>query len=45
MAVEKIEGDEFQRIMKGEEAQAVPAEAETETVQPEEESAPEGTEA
>ena len=45
MAVEKIEGDEFQRIMKGEEAQAVPAETETETVQPEEESAPEGTEA
>ena len=45
MAVEKIEGDEFQRIMKGEEVQAVPAEAETETVQPEEDSAPEGTEA
>ena len=45
MAVEKIEGDEFQRIMKGEEAQAVPAETETETVQPAEDSAPEGTEA
>ena len=45
MTVEKIEGDEFQRIMKGEETEAAPAETEAETIQPEENSAPEGTEA
>ena len=45
MTVEKIEGDEFQRIMKGEEAEAAPAETSAETVQPEENSASEGTEA
>ncbi|MBQ5342193.1 MAG: ATP-dependent zinc metalloprotease FtsH [Oscillospiraceae bacterium] len=44
MAVEKIEGDEFQQIMKGEEAQAAPAETGTEPAQPAEDSAPEGTE-
>ena len=45
MTVEKIEGDEFQRIMKGEETEAAPAETEAETMQPEENSAPEVTEA
>ena len=45
MTVEKIEGDEFQRIMKGEETEAAPAETEAETIQPEENSAPEVTEA
>ena len=45
MTVEKIEGDEFQRIMKGEETEAAPAETEAETMQPDENSAPEGTEA
>ncbi|MBQ5340419.1 MAG: ATP-dependent zinc metalloprotease FtsH, partial [Oscillospiraceae bacterium] len=45
MTVEKIEGDEFQRIMKGEKAEAAPAETSAETVQPEENSASEGTEA
>ena len=45
MTVEKIEGDEFQRIMKGEETEAAPAETEAETMQPKENSAPEVTEA
>ena len=45
MTVEKIEGDEFQRIMKGEETEAAPAETEAETMQPDENSAPEVTEA
>jgi cell division protease FtsH len=44
MAVEKIEGDEFQQIMKGEGAQAAPAETGTEPAQPAEDSVPEGTE-